>query len=670
MKPRSLAGPALAEQQLRRGSALALQDLSDGRAELRDAAARFAAQGDARGLMLAAAMQLVFIGIADDDYTGFTQAIEHVEAGSRQAVGFDDAGDALLAEAGALIAGWFAALDAPALDARVATIAQALGNERIAASVRCCAGLAALGFYQARNDLESVLWLELTMRPIVADPGVGTRLAEEAHHMFVQALYECQAPAHAEALRARRALTPPTPLPAIELKLLLLDAQMALGGGRAEAGRIALARAEPLLQPRAPRPASWWHLLRSRLDLLEGRLRPALTHARLALRLGTQSCLPERWMGVTVMQEGHVLMASSAFREAVPFFERAGRAASGSQARFCWCLAHLARALDALAHDDAATGRAELSAGLGLARELAWLHFFRAGPQVAAAVCAAALDHAIEPAFVREVIAERGLQAVRPELEAWPWPIRVRALGALTISLDGQALALRGKAARKPLDLLLFIIASSGAAVSVDSAACALWRDLEGDKARAALNIALHRLRKLLADDAAVLLELGRLSLNPKRLWVDCLAFEHAVDSLGGADARALSATARAAAERALALYAGDFMNDAEDDAWKSVCRSRLASKCKRLVTLLAHAARARGDTAAVRAVLGRGLELDPLAEDLACELIGELIASGEHAAALATFARFRDAIAAAFGASPSAATAALVAPLGGPRTS
>ena len=86
-------------------------------------------------------------------------------------------------------------------------------------------------------------------------------------------------------------------LPATQLKLLLLDAQIALSAGRA-----ALAKAEPLLHLRAPRPASWWHLLSSRLELLEGRHRQALTHARLALRLGTESQLPERWMGVTVIE--------------------------------------------------------------------------------------------------------------------------------------------------------------------------------------------------------------------------------------------------------------------------------------------------------------------------------------------------------------------------------
>ena len=519
-----------------------------------------------------------------------------------------------------------------------------------------------------------MLWLELALRPLLADPVVGARLADEAFHLLVQSLYQCEAPGQAAALRQRRLsarTAPPPPLPVIELKLLLLDAQIALGAGHADEGRAALQGAEPLLDPRAPRPAGWWHLLQSRLDLLDGRHHQALTHARLALRLTGASQLPEPWMGVTVMQEGQVQMARGAYLLALPFFERAGCAASGSQARFCECLAHLARALHHAVADDAGSRNAAATAiasGLAIARDLAWLNFFRATPAVAAAVaaavCALALERGIEASFVREVIATRGLAAVRPDLTEWPWPIRVRTLGGLRIEIDGQSLNFKGKVAKKPLELLLFVIASSGVEVSVGTVAFALWRELEGDKAHAALTVALHRLRKLLGRDDAVLLEAGRLSLNPQRVWVDCLAFEQLAHSVGISNvtalATALPPAMRAAAERAQALYGGPFLQDSEDEAWQLVYRSRLASKFKRMVTLLAQAAAARGDGAAARVLLERGLEFDPLAEDLVRDLMRELIAAGEQAAALAVFERCRMAIAQRLGAHPSPATLSL----------
>ncbi len=646
---------------LRRGLALALDDITCGRDELRAAAACFEAVGDAAGRLVATASLVQFIGIADDDYTGFQDAICAVQATLPALDSIVDADQRLLARTGALVTGWFHALDDPQLKPQAEALTRELGNTSIAAPVRCCAGLALLAYFDAHFDLENTLWVELAMRPVLASPDVSPRLAEEWRHALVQALYQCAAPARAEALRAERAASSSARVPATELKRLLVEAQMAIGEGRVEPGHAALVQAEPLLHPRAPRQASWWHLLRSRLDLLEGRHHEALTHARLALRLAGESQFPERWMGVTVMQEGQVQMALGACANAVPFFERVGRAASGSQADFCWCLALLARSLGHFDAADDEPARSELDQGLALARRMHWLNFFRALPRVAARVCALGLEHGIETDFVREVIAARSLDAVRPDLAAWPWIVRISTLGRFQIELDAKPLAFGGKVARKPLELLQFVIASGGSDVSTASIMFALWRDLEGDKAKSAFNVALHRLRKLLANDEALVLELGRLSLNPKLVWVDCLAFEQLVDAAAAAPSARLVPEAALNAQRAIAIYAGAFLHGTEDESWQLVYRSRLASKFKRTVGRLASHGLASGDTRAVRSLLERALELDPLAEDLARELMRLLRDAGEQAAALSVYEHCRAAIAQGLAAKPAAATLELV---------
>lgn len=654
-------------QPLQRGLALALDDVGHGRDELRNALALFETHDDTaslQGRLIAAAALVQFIGIADDHYGGFEHAVDVVNAALVPIDAITNPDHRLLVRSGTLVAGWFRALDDPRLVALAQTITRELGNEAVSAPVRCCAGLVVLAFFVAHVDLEQVLWVELAMRQPLASPGVSALLAEEWHQALEQGLYECAAPERGRALRAQREGQVER-WPAIALKRALVEAQVAVGEGRIEAGQSALARAEPLLDPRAPRQALWWHLLRSRLDLTQGRHREAITHARLALRLATESQFPERWMGVTIMQEGQVQMASGAYLSAVPFFERAGRAASGSQADFCWCLAHFARALGQIDSAESALALAELKLGLALAQRLQWLNFFRASPAVAARVCALALEHQIEVAFVREVITARGLDAVRPDLAAWPWPIRVLTLGRFQIELGGERLAFAGKVAKKPLELLQFIIASGGSDVSAATVMFALWRELEGDKARSAFNVALHRLRKLLGNDDAVVLELGSLSLNPKLLWVDCLAFEQLVDGAGAISSAPHSATlspaAAAGAQRALAMYGGHFLHETEDEPWQMVCRSRLASKFKRTVALLARHGLAGGDTRTVRTLLERALELDPLAEDIARELMRLLSEAGEQAAALNVFEHCRAAIAKGLAAKPASATLALV---------
>lgn len=656
-------------QLLQRGLDLALDDLGCGRADLRAALALFDPQREPQGRLIAGAALVQVIGIADDDYTGFQDAIDAVTAAQPALESIARADHRLIARAGALVAGWYQALDDPQLGAQAETIVRELGNDRIPPAVRCCAGLAALAYFDARFSLEGTLWVELAMRPLLAEAGVGTRLGEEWQHALVQALYQCAAPERAEAARSQASrhasLQAAASLPATRLKRLLVQAQLAIGEGHADAGSQALARAEPLLHPRAPRQASWWHLLRSRLALMTGHHAEALTHARLALRLAGESRFPERWMGVTVMQEGQVQMASGAPAQAAPFFERAGRAAVGSQADFCWCLAHFARALahfETGADDDDA--RSELAQGLALAQRLHWLNFFRASPRVAAQVCALGLEHRIETAFVHEMIAARNLDAVRPDLAAWPWPIRVLTLGRFQIEQGGVALAFGGKVARKPLELLQFTIASGGSDVSAATVMFALWRELEGDKAKSAFNVALHRLRKLLGKDDAITLELGRLSLNPKIVWVDCLAFEQLVDGVGGVGGAAqarLVPQAAANLRRAVALYRGAFLHETEDEPWQMVYRTRLASKFKRSVMQLVHRAAASGETPALRGLLERALELDPMAEDLARELMALLHDGGEQAAALNVFEHCRAAIHGGLGARPAASTLALV---------
>ena len=92
------------------------------------------------------------------------------------------------------------------------------------------------------------------------------------------------------------------------------------------------------------------------------------------------------------------------------------------------------------------------------------------------------------------------------------------------------------------------------------------------------------------------MLERGHLSLSPRRVWVDCLAFEQLADSVGAAPGDAVRSAAAAAAQRAMTLYGGPFLHDTDDHAWQLVCRTRLASKFKQTVALLVGQAGAGGD--------------------------------------------------------------------------
>ena len=609
---------------------------------------------DRRARLHAACCIVLAIGIADDDYRGFEDATAViVDAGDPLSDGDPDA--ALLVVAGALVTRQFRSLDDPSLESLAARIVAALPNPGVGAAVRACAGMAVLSWGEQLRDLERLLWIELAMRAVVSDPRLEPRLRDEWRGKWLDGIYHLGDAVRIDAAR-RAAADLATP---VRCKQLLLEAQVAIGEGEVERGRTLLAQAEPLLDPTSPHTASVWHFLTSRLAMLEPASADALVHARLALRLGTECSYPERWMGPIVMQEGQVLVQRGEPAAAVPFFERAGRASTGAQADYCWCLAHFARALDAAQAADEARLRAELGEGFAIAQRLAWQAFFRSNPAATSTLCALALEREIEVEFVRGVVAARHLAAARPEVAAWPWPIRVRTLGRFGVEVGDTALAVRGKAARKPLELLQFVVACGSQQVAASSVEFALWPDLDGDNAHAASKIALHRLRRLLGDDAAIAIDAGRLSLNPRLVWVDCLAFEALADALPAAP---FSPAQQASAERTLALYAGSFLGSEDDHSWQLVHRERLASKYRRVVRAVVVQARAVQDQALARRTLERALELDPLDEDLLRELLQVLVDAGEHGAALIRYERWRALCARSLGVEPAASTQALAA--------
>src|SRR5690606_18581251 len=99
--------------------------------------------------------------------------------------------------------------------------------------------------------------------------------------------------------------------------------------------------------------------------------------------------------------------------------------------------------------------------------------------------------------------------------------------------------------------------------------------EAEGDTARDDLRVALHRLRKLLGDERAVLSTEGRILLNAQWCWVDAFAFEAALDK----------PRPRSAADGELfGLYQGHFLPADGDLPWLMAPRERLRSKFLRAI--------------------------------------------------------------------------------------
>ncbi|WP_242345344.1 BTAD domain-containing putative transcriptional regulator [Anaeromyxobacter terrae] len=182
-------------------------------------------------------------------------------------------------------------------------------------------------------------------------------------------------------------------------------------------------------------------------------------------------------------------------------------------------------------------------------------------PEILAELCAAAIERGLDPDEARVLVRSGALPAPQGVelLEGWPWPVRVRTLGAFEVALHGEPVRFRSKVQRRPLDLLKALVALGGHQVSEGRLAEALWPDADGDSGVHALQTTLYRLRRLVGADVVTAQERA-LTLDPKRCFVDALVVVRLVERASGRLERGALDEALALTERAVALYRGSFL--------------------------------------------------------------------------------------------------------------
>jgi LuxR family transcriptional regulator, maltose regulon positive regulatory protein len=321
-------------------------------------------------------------------------------------------------------------------------------------------------------------------------------------------------------------------------------------------------------------------------------------------------------------------------------------------------------ALNSLASTHLHAGRDErgeeyLRAAFALGRRQGYarLTYFFNDAASSASLCAKALDAGIETDYALAMIRERGLLPPSPEAapDAWPFPVRIYTLDGFGFERNGVRAQLRGKAQHRPLSLLKAVVALGGHAVPEAQIVEALWPDADGDAARRSLTSALHRLRRLLGCDAAILLQDRQLSLDPRYVWVDAWAFERLLERAHG-DA---SARSRAPIETALAHYRAPFLS-ADAEPWVLSMRELLRGKLLRAIERLGRTLEQQGEWEDAARWYERAIETDALAEPFYRRQMICHDALRRPAEALAVYRRCEAALASTLGVPPALETQAL----------
>lgn len=316
----------------------------------------------------------------------------------------------------------------------------------------------------------------------------------------------------------------------------------------------------------------------------------------------------------------------------------------------------------ALATDDASGAESALRTGIGLAREQGCPNWGLAlTPAIVARLAGAALAAGIEPGWVREIIRTRHLMPEGPPSAAWPWPVRIHSLGRFTVLRRDEEVRFVGRSQRKPMELLETLLALGGREVSAARVAGALWPQSDGDSAANTLGTTLHRLRKLLGEDATITLVDGRLTLDPRLVWVDTWAFERSVSECETLLAAGASPAAILKSfDGVLSRYRGPFLPANEGGPGVLARRERLHGRFQRISEAVAEIAIARCASAVADTLCHRILDIDPLAEPIHRALMRSLAAQGRHGEALEICARAERMLQAELGRGVSPATRAL----------
>ena len=382
--------------------------------------------------------------------------------------------------------------------------------------------------------------------------------------------------------------------------------------------------------------SAWYHLLRRDIP-------QSLHHAEGALRLAVEvgTPFPEALNHLAMAQ---VLHERGDHEQAASHLAKGRRIGQRMKSQMVRYMSLLAEAQFALEAGNDKLGLESLRDAMTLGREQGYVNTPWWRPSVMAALCSRSLDARIEVAYVQGLVRKRGLVPESPpiDLEAWPWPLKVYTLGRFSLVKDGGPLEFSGKVQQKPLALLKALVAFGGRDVHDDQLVDALWPEAESDIAHQALATTLHRLRRLLGQESAVLLRERRVTLNPRLWWVDALGFERLLGKADGAEKVGRSGEAVDLIERALGLYKGPFLSGETTAVWAISLRERLRSKYLRYVRKLGQHWEQVGDWRRAIDCYEKGLEVDDLAEEFYQRLISCYGRLGRDAEALAVYQRCR----------------------------
>jgi LuxR family maltose regulon positive regulatory protein len=283
-------------------------------------------------------------------------------------------------------------------------------------------------------------------------------------------------------------------------------------------------------------------------------------------------------------------------------------------------------------------------------------------PGLLAELYADALALDIEADFCQAQIRRRALCPPEGRPGRWPWALRVHVLGEFRLERDGTPLLAKGRAPTRSLDLIRILALAKDHIVSLEVLHDCLWDDLDGARAQAACEQALHRLRKLLGAADLVFQSEGKVRLAMDRVWVDLDDWEQRLRQMLRPRQREQAADAEI--EKAFWAFPGPLLQFERSAPWAVAAAERVRSKFIELTSRIGRLHESRGDVAGARTFYLRALDFYPTSERCYEALLRGRLVQGDEVGALEDFRRYEKTVRASADSYPAPAIRALMAPL------
>jgi DNA-binding SARP family transcriptional activator len=237
-----------------------------------------------------------------------------------------------------------------------------------------------------------------------------------------------------------------------------------------------------------------------------------------------------------------------------------------------------------------------------------------------------------------------------------PLTFEIRLLGRFAVVRDGEEIPAAAFGGRLPRRLLRRLLVDRGELVPKEMLVGDLWPVRPPADPAANLEVLVSRARRALADPDFVATGAGGYAASGEdRIRVDLEVVRYEAARAQECIAAADPGEARAAALAALAAWGGEPLPEDLYEDWAAQIRSAALRSFLDALESGAAAALTLGDPSSAVALAERAAAREPLREPSAMLLVRALAATGDVAAALATFDAFRQRYANDLGLDPSA---------------